>query len=135
MGGILIETGLTSGSVCHAVVGLGINVNMAMAGFPEIVATATSLSDELGKELSRLTLLQEVLRQFERWYMACLAGEPVFESWRDRLSTLGRVVSLRVGDTIYTGCAEDVAGDGSLVLRQPDGRLVSIPAGDVSLRT
>jgi biotin-(acetyl-CoA carboxylase) ligase len=35
---------------------------------------------------------------------------------------------------VEEGLAEDVDGDGSLILRRPDGSRVTIAAGDVTLR-
>jgi len=38
------------------------------------------------------------------------------------------------GETVYQGLADSVARDGSLLLRQLDGSLIRIVAGDVTLR-
>jgi biotin-(acetyl-CoA carboxylase) ligase len=38
-----------------------------------------------------------------------------------------------MGDKIYNGIAETVSSNGSLILRQKDGSLVKIIAGDVNL--
>ena len=48
--------------------------------------------------------------------------------------TLGRPVHVTWGETEYEGMAESVARDGSLLLRQSDGNLIRIVAGDVTLR-
>jgi biotin-(acetyl-CoA carboxylase) ligase len=58
----------------------------------------------------------------------------VYEEWRDRLVTLGKRVSVRWGDAVYEGVAESVERDGCLFVRQADGNLVKIVAGDASLR-
>ena len=130
--GILIESSLQADRVDYAIVGVGINVNLDPADFPEITPIATSLSLEVGKSVSRLRLLRAVLSEMERLYLA--PQETVFRQWRDRLVTLGDDVRITSGDTALDGVAESVEPDGSLMLRLPDGRLTRITIGDVSLR-
>jgi BirA family biotin operon repressor/biotin-[acetyl-CoA-carboxylase] ligase len=132
--GIMIESGITGNLVNYAVIGIGLNVNMRMQEYPEIVSIATSLSDQAGKEISMVLIARTILEQLEKWYAAVLAGEPVFHTWRDRLVTLGKQVTVKAGNAEYSGVAESVDADGSLMIRQPDGSLVTVPVGDVTLR-
>lgn len=132
--GILVESGLGQASVDYAIVGIGINVNLRLADYPEIAPLATSLSDELGRTVSRLALLRKLLEEMERLYLALPSGESVFERWRERLVTLGKRVTVSWGETSIDGVAESVAPDGSLQLRHQDGGLSQVVAGDVSLR-
>jgi BirA family biotin operon repressor/biotin-[acetyl-CoA-carboxylase] ligase len=132
--GILIESDVRGSAVDYAVIGIGLNVNLKTTDFPEISSTATSLSNELGRELSRREIIRCLLVELEDLYLALPEGDSVFREWRDRLVTLGREVELISGQTSYHGIAESVASDGSLFLRQPNGKLIKIVAGDVSLR-
>ncbi|MCX6011139.1 MAG: biotin--[acetyl-CoA-carboxylase] ligase [Chloroflexi bacterium] len=132
--GILIESDVRGSAVDYAVIGIGLNVNLKPADFPEIAATATSLSHELGRELSRLEIIRCLLVEAEKLYLALPAEDTVYREWRDRLVTLGKKVEVSSGEASYQGIAESVASDGSLFLRQPDGSLIKIVAGDVSLR-
>ena len=132
--GILVESELRRDIVNYAIVGIGVNVNLRLADFPEILPIATSLSDELGREVSPLELIRRLLVEIERLYLALPVGESIYEEWRDRLMTLGRRVSVKWGTTSYQGIAESVARDGSLLLRHSDGSLTKIVAGDVTLR-
>jgi BirA family biotin operon repressor/biotin-[acetyl-CoA-carboxylase] ligase len=132
--GILIESDVRGKTVDYAVIGIGLNVNLNPSDFPEIAATATSLSSELGRELNLPEVIGCLLLEAERLYLALPEGDAVFEEWRQRLVTLGQEVEVSSGSTVYKGRAESVASDGSLLLRQPDGNLVKIVAGDVSLR-
>ena len=118
----------------YAIVGIGVNVNIRAADLPQISAQATSLMAETGKKASRLAVLCELLARFEHWYLTLSDGETVLEAWRRRLVTLGQALSVRAGEAVFQGVAEDVAVDGSLLLRQQGGNIVSIPAGDVTLR-
>ena len=132
--GILVESELRGDRVDYAIIGIVINANFRLSDFPEISATATSLSDELGKDVSRLDIIRSLLVEIDRLYLTSQAGESVYEEWRDNLVTLGRRVYVKSGETVYEGMAESAAKDGSLLLRQSDGSLTKIVAGDVSLR-
>ena len=130
--GILIESDVRGNAVNYAVIGIGINVNLKLADFPEIRPIATSLSDELGRNVSRSDMIQRLLVEIERLYLTLLSGGSVYEEWRDSLVTLGKRVQVKMGKTTYEGMAESVTRDGSLVLRNRDGILTKIVAGDVT---
>ncbi len=132
--GILIESGVRGGTVDYAVIGIGINANLRAADLADVSLPATSLSDELGKNVSRPELIVRLLVETERLYRLLKAGGRVYEQWRDSLVTLGKEVSVTSGDAVYHGIAESVARDGSLRLRREDGSLATISAGDVTLR-
>jgi BirA family transcriptional regulator, biotin operon repressor / biotin---[acetyl-CoA-carboxylase] ligase len=132
--GILLESQAAPDSVDYAIIGIGINVNMKLAEYPEISAIATSLADETGKEISRAVLLQNLFLEMEKLYLRLQAGESIMEEWRDNLVTLGKSIHVRSGDDVFEGIAESVAGDGSLMLRCSDGRLLKFMAGDVTLK-
>lgn len=133
--GILIETDVQRNKVKYAIVGIGINVNIRMADFPDLGKIATSLSHELGHEVSRLQLLRRLLVEMERLYLNLPAKENLYREWQERLTTLGKKVVVTSGDTRYEGIAESVTAVGSLLLRGSDGSLKEITAGDVTLRT
>ncbi len=128
--GILIESDLQGSKVNYSIIGIGINVNINLADFPEIQSIATSLSSELGREVSRLALIRSLLVEMEKLY---LSGS-IFEEWRDNLITLGKRVRATSGETVSEGIAESVNRDGSLLLRGADGSITRIVAGDVTLR-
>jgi len=132
--GVLVESELRGETVDYAIIGIGINANFRVSDFPEISSTATSLSDELGRDVSRLSVIQCLLVEIERLYLTLQTGGSIYEEWRDSLVTLGRRVHVKSGETIYDGIAESVARDGSLLLRHSDGNLTKIVAGDVTLR-
>ena len=132
--GILIESEVKGESVEYAVTGIGININFRVSDFTEIRPIATSLSDELGRDVSRLDIIKRLLVEIEKLYLALPAGESIYKEWRDSLVTLGRKVQVKTGKTIYEGIAESVATDGSLLLRHGDGSLTRIVAGDITIR-
>lgn len=132
--GILTESNVRGDTVDYAIIGIGINVNLRLSDFPQIQTTATSLYDEMEREVSRLDIIRCLLVEIERLYLALLAGGSIYQEWRDSLVTLGRKVRVKLGKTIHEGIAESIAEDGSLLLRHSDGSLSRIVAGDVTLR-
>ncbi|MBA7473705.1 Bifunctional ligase/repressor BirA [subsurface metagenome] len=132
--GILIESSVRGNIVDYAIIGIGVNVNLRLSDFPEILSTATSLSAELGRDVSRLRVIRRLLAEVERLYLALQAGGSIYEEWRDSLVTLGRRVQVKSGKTVYEGVAESVARDGSLLLRHSNGKLSKIVAGEATLR-
>jgi BirA family biotin operon repressor/biotin-[acetyl-CoA-carboxylase] ligase len=133
--GILVESKVKGNRVDYAVTGIGVNVNIHMADYPEVAAMATSIYDELGREVSLVRLARALLKELDGFYQGLLAGRPVFESWRNSLVTLGREVSVTSADAVFSGVAEAVEGDGSLLVRRADGSLARVVAGDVTIRS
>jgi BirA family transcriptional regulator, biotin operon repressor / biotin---[acetyl-CoA-carboxylase] ligase len=129
--GILIETDIRKDILRYLVIGFGINVNLHTKDYSEIASTATSLADQLGHPLSRLDLIRQILIELDKLYQALPQEGSIFEQWKKNLVTLGQLVAVNQGDTVYRGNAESVNRDGSLMLRQDDGSLIKIIAGDV----
>ena len=134
VGGILTESGTTGGHLDYIVVGMGLNVNLTISTLPELQGIATSLSQELGREVSRLGLLWKILEGIETRYESLRRGESPHEEWAARLINLGRQVQVTTPQGALVGWAEGVDADGALVLRTPDGQRRRILAGDVTLR-
>lgn len=131
--GILTESNVQGNKVIYAIIGIGINVNLK-PDFPEMPPTATSLAREFGGDVSRLEMIKCLLSEIDRLYLALPAGESIYEEWQDRLATIGKKVQVKSGENTLLGVAESVARDGSLLLRQADGNITKIVAGDVNLR-
>jgi BirA family biotin operon repressor/biotin-[acetyl-CoA-carboxylase] ligase len=134
-GGILTESGTTGGRLDYVVVGMGLNVNLAASTLPELRGMATSLSQELGREVSRLELLWKILAGIEMRYESLRRGESPHEEWAARLINLGHQVQVATPQGALAGWAEGVDADGALILRTPDGQRKRIVAGDVTLRS
>jgi BirA family biotin operon repressor/biotin-[acetyl-CoA-carboxylase] ligase len=132
--GILAQSGILHSTDYYAVLGIGINADMNLSMQPEISTIATSLSNAIGKPVSRIEVVCSLLENFEKRYAALKSGQSLGKEWREHLVTLGKKVSVKSGQTIFEGIAESVSPDGSLLLRQYDGKLVEISAGDVTLR-
>jgi BirA family transcriptional regulator, biotin operon repressor / biotin---[acetyl-CoA-carboxylase] ligase len=132
--GILIETDIRNNSLVHVIIGIGINVNLRILDYPEIALFATSLSDQMGQEVSRLQLVRQILMNFETLYQSMSDSDYILQAWKNRLVTLGQNIEVNMGNRLYKGVAESVSKDGSLLLRQKDGKSVRIIVGDIMLR-
>ena len=131
--GILIENEVKGDKVSFSVVGIGINVNLNPRAIPEISAIATSLSQELGGNVSRTKLTCAVLSELEELYLQAQSGNSVYYEWQENMETLGKVVRVQFGMSIAQGKAEAVTEVGNLVLRHSDGHTSEILAGDVTI--
>lgn len=131
--GILIEGEFAGDRPAFAIIGIGLNVNLNTDAHPEIADIATSIARETGRPVPRADALAALLNGLERYYEA-EDGEALRRAWRDRLDTLGREVDVTFAGRTEHGIAEDVDGDGALILRRTDRSLITIPAGDVTLR-
>lgn len=136
VGGILVEGTLAGEHLTTAVVGLGLNVNLAAADLPQTALQATSLLVESGAEVARWPLLHTILQMLEQLYEAAVAGQSPHPAWAAELLTTGQQVVVRtaVGELVAEGVATGVDDIGQLLVRGDNGRLQVIPAGDVSLR-
>ena len=76
-----------------------------------------------------------ILRELDRDYDLINKGhfEVLAEQWQERCSTLGREVSIRVGDRVIRGQAESLDDDGALLVRGAHGHLERIIGGDVTV--
>jgi len=131
--GILIESEVKGDRVNAAIIGIGINVNLNPSAFPEISTLATSLSHELGKEVSRDELTGTLLYELEQLYLEAQAGAPIYREWQAHMETLGRWIQVRAGESVEEGKAETLTEHGNLILRRADGSSAEIVAGDVTV--
>lgn len=133
LAGILTETGVTGKRLEFAVVGIGINVNVAPDALPTLAPDATSILAETGREVDRVTLLTALLMGVEARYERLRAGTSPRAEWAARLATLGQRVDVATSRGVLAGVAESVDEDGALLLRASDGALHRLLAGDVTL--
>ena len=134
--GILTELNAELDHVKYVILGMGVNVNLKASDFPvELRKIATSLKIESGRTMDRAQLAAAILRSLDEVYARIHAGEfaAVADEWESRCSTLGRQVSIRMGNRHIQGRAESLGEDGALLLRTDHGHLEHITGGDVTL--
>ena len=134
--GILTELSAELDHVKYVILGIGVDVNLAASEFtPELRKNVTSLKVELGKPVSRTELATAILRELDRDYARVCAGKfaAVADEWEEHCTTIGRNVSIHIGDRKVRGRAESLDEDGALLLRTEHGHLERIIGGDVTL--
>lgn len=132
--GILAESALSGSVVNHAVVGIGVNVALEVSADPEIAATATSLNYASGSEIDRPELLRRILQHMDALYLDLKRGRSPIAEWRRWLDILGQRVTVTHHGATNTGLAEDIDEHGNLLLRTDAGELLTLTAGDITLR-
>ena len=133
--GILTEMEAEPDRVHWVVVGVGVNVNARPEDFPpELRGEATSILIERGQPAPRALFLAALLSGLEAWYDVHeeQGFEPIREAWRARSVTLGREVSVKTDGEDVVGLAEDIDGQGALLVRTPRG-VKRIFSGEVAL--
>jgi BirA family biotin operon repressor/biotin-[acetyl-CoA-carboxylase] ligase len=134
--GILTELTAELDHVKEVVLGIGVDVNLDAAEWPhDLRKTATSLKIESGQAVDRAELAVAILRELDGDYERIRRGqfELVAGEWQQRCGTLGREVSIRIGDRVVRGRAESLDAEGALLLRTQHGRLERIIGGDVTM--
>jgi len=146
IGGILIESSITSAQWSHAVIGIGINVNHTQEELPVVTSTALapwSLRLAVGgegegtprsdNEIDRVELFALLCTHLNR--AAALSSEEIFEAWRDLLWVPSREVALWQGDRqLARGHFAGVDEEGQLLLQESTGKVTAWSAVDLSLR-
>lgn len=134
--GILTEMSAEMDAINYVVMGMGVNVNIEQADFPEeLQPIASSLLLASGRPVSRLELLCSILAELERLYQQVNQEgfAPVLEEWRSLSVTLGQAVNVLAPNEQYSGTAVDIDEDGALLIDTGAG-IRKVIAGDVSIR-
>ncbi len=132
--GILAESALSGNSIEHAIVGIGVNVALDVSADPEIAATAASLNALAQWEIDRPELLRRILQHMDGLYLDLRRGRSPIPEWRRWLDTLGQRVTVTHHGVFSSGLAEGIDDHGNLLLRADDGELLTLTAGDITLR-
>ena len=131
--GILAESAIAGDTVWYAVLGVGMNVSLDTNQTEEIATFATSINAAAGQEVPRADLLRQFLMDLDALYLALAQGISPIEEWQGLLSTTGQRLMATWGNDTYNGVAEGTDPMGNLLLRQDDGSLLTLTAGDVTL--
>lgn len=133
--GILAEASWEGDRLAGVVLGIGINIaTSAIRLEDDFLFPADSLQHSLGKEIDRVSLLAEVLKQVFNWQNR-LGSKEFMTEWNNRLAFKGEQVQInRPGLDAVTGVVMRIGEDGLLRIKQDNGTETLVSAGDVSLR-
>lgn len=134
--GILTEMKSSPSGVDFVVLGIGINVNMAVEDFePGLRDMATSLKIEKGDTTDRLAVAGILFQLIEKWYRVFLREG--FNGIRDPFLSYsdleGKPIQVVFKDDVQVGVAEGIDEDGSILLKDREGVVQRVMAGDVSI--
>jgi BirA family biotin operon repressor/biotin-[acetyl-CoA-carboxylase] ligase len=136
LAGILCESALDGqASLKHVIVGVGTNVDAAAEEIPdELRGRATSVRAVTGRAGLTAFLAAMFLERLEEWLVLhdSLGFGAVLDTWRARTTTLDAEVRALVDGQVITGVAEDVDEAGALLVRDENGRVHRIIAGEVT---
>ena len=121
-----------------AVIGIGLNVNLNPVDHTEIRGISTSLSVELDRTVDRAEVFETLIHSVDRHYSYILSGGTVLPAWREKLTTLGREVTVAHNKSgslpELNGLAMDVDSIGRLIVRDENQRDWPVSSGEVTIR-
>lgn len=129
VGGVLTE--MSKGSV---VVGIGVNINTGLSSFEgELKELATSIKEELGKEVDTLKFLRVLLQEFDSLYGIFLSkgSESIISEWKTLSEIIGSWIKVKKGKEEIEGKVLDVGSSGELIIRSARGRIIRLTSGNV----
>jgi BirA family biotin operon repressor/biotin-[acetyl-CoA-carboxylase] ligase len=127
LSGMLSEMEARGDRLTFVSIGIGLNVN----GDPgRQLPGAVSLSEVIGRQLSRRALLADFLDRFERFLAAPGVWDGVIAAWKPFAVTLNRPVRIVTTRDSLEGIARDVDETGALLLERSDGGLQRVLHGD-----
>lgn len=133
LAGILTEARIDADHISELVIGIGLNVNATQSDFPpDLHAVATSLAIAAGQPLNTTEIARLLIRTtleavhtfiHHSTEAALLAAWPTFDFLHNRT----------ISTQHLSGTAEGITSTGALRLRDPNGTLHLLHAGEVSL--
>lgn len=135
IGGVLVEMSAEIDRVNWVVVSTGINVNNRFRG-TALEATATSIREQAGHEVSRLDIAVAFLTRLDAYYTRGLSGKAT-EAIRSDFAAAdilqGERVTVRTPAGEVIGAATGIDGDGRLLLREDGGDTRALFSGEATL--
>ena len=131
--GVLAETTETSEGIAVVV---GIGINLSSDNFPPYLsASSTSIAAETDVEFTRDDIIRSLSRFLDQFYLILTSDDgpaEIVRQWRRRSSYFSgkKVRAVLEKETIF-GVTEGLEENGALRMRQADGALIVIQAGDV----
>jgi BirA family biotin operon repressor/biotin-[acetyl-CoA-carboxylase] ligase len=135
LSGTLIEIQAESYGACHAIIGIGLNVNMLHDTQQQILQEWTSLRKITASYIDRNSLcillidnLLAYLAIFEKQGLA-----PFIDEWHAADYLMNKTISLKSGDKVIRGQAKGIDTNGNLLLQTKNGTLLTCSVGDTTL--
>lgn len=130
--GLLNEMSAETDKVNFVILGIGVNVNMSAAQFPEELRhPATSLALESGAKVDRTEFAKVMLQELDSLYALFLQEgyAPARREWLERSSLAGALVTVTDNGSVRSGRVSGIDEYGALLLDTGE----QILSGDVTL--
>lgn len=134
--GILTEMSAEPDFVHYVIIGIGLNVNTTLFE-DEIKDMASSVFLETGKKVSRSAIVASFSNAFEKYYGQFMKTKDLsglLEAYNGMLINKDREVRVIGAGDNAGGIALGIKADGELLVRKDDDTVVSVRAGEVSVR-
>ena len=120
--GILTETEVKKGKIEYMIVGIGLNVNNKLND--ELSKSATSLIEEINKDISIQDLLKDILVNFDNNYKLLNKKDflQIRKLWLNFSNIIGRKVKIKEEESEIIGNVIDFSEDGSLIIESENKR-------------
>jgi BirA family biotin operon repressor/biotin-[acetyl-CoA-carboxylase] ligase len=135
--GVLTEMRPRREVVDFIVVGIGVNINLSREDMNNLMGNvahiATSMKENLGKDLDRSKFAADLLLVLEKWHKIYRekGKSQILREWTERWSDFNKRVSVEYDGEYYEGTAIGIDGHGYLLVQTDDGEINQVIAGDV----
>lgn len=134
--GILSEVVTDMDGIEYIVVGIGLNINNRLQDFPSDLRTPpTSAMVEDQRSVSRVKVLQGLLKRLENRYFDLLAGNfaDTLEKGKRLSMAIGQELKLDTINGVLVGQAVDIDDHGFLLLRDQSGNIHTLMSGEITI--
>ena len=133
--GLLTEMSAEQDRIRHVVLGIGVDVNMPLGELPaEIRAVTTTLAAEAGERIDRTAFACALLERLDRAYRAFLEDpSAILREWESLNVTINSRVRISGAGESFEGRAAGIDPEGRLIVKQDDGAVRTVAAGDVTI--
>ena len=148
---ILVQNKKISGIIAEAfgtqnqqiiILGIGLNLNLNPNSSTAKGFSATSLRylSNSAEKIDRTPIIALLLKHLNELYDALQHGETIIPEWKARLTTIGQKVAVATvseqaqNASSIVGTAQDVDEIGRLIVKDADGHVHALAAGEVTLR-
>lgn len=132
--GTLIDIQAEAHGASHAIIGIGINVNM-LQDANRIMQAWTSMQNELGRYIDRNELSAELINTLLDYLTRFNQDgfQSFIEEWTEADCLTQQLITLKNLDTTFTGKVLGVNAQGNLLLECKDGTVAVFSSGDTSI--
>lgn len=125
--GILAELRSHKQKIAYMVIGIGINVNTSLSGWPpELRTSTTSLSLEMGRAVSRSLVVANILHEIEKESMAYFKDGflPLKDKWEANSLLLSKKITTRTPHGLCAGVVQGLNERGELIMQTREGKKI-----------